>query len=57
MILFANERQNILNLAQSMGYRPKNRVSANTRLDVFQVVPAKQSGTEIVPDFDYAFAI
>lgn len=57
MILFANERQNILNLAQSMGYRPKNRISANTRLDVFQVVPAKQVGTEIVPDFDYAFAI
>lgn len=57
MILFANERQNILNLAQSMGYRPKNRVSANTTLDVFQVVPAKQIGSEIVPDFDYAFAI
>ena len=57
MILFANERQNILNLAQSMGYKPKNRISANVVLDVFQVVPAKSVSGNIVPDFDYAFGI
>ena len=57
MILFANERQNILNIAQSLGYRPKNRVSANTVLDIFQVVPAKKIGSSIVPDYDYAFAL
>jgi len=57
MILFANERQNILNLAQSMGYKPKNRISANVVLDIFQVVPAKSISGNIVPDFDYAFAI
>ncbi len=57
MILFANERQNILNIAHSLGYSPKNRVAANTVLDVFQVLPAKKVGTEIVPDYDYAMAI
>jgi hypothetical protein len=57
MILFANERQNILNIAQSLGYRPKNRIAANTVLDVFQVVPAKKVGTKIIPDYDYAFAV
>jgi hypothetical protein len=57
MILFANERQNILNIAQSLGYNPKNRISANVVLDVFQVVPAKSVGGNIVPDFDYAFGI
>jgi hypothetical protein len=57
MILFANERQNILNIAQSLGYRPKNRISANVVLDIFQVVPAKLVTGNIVPDFDYAFAI
>jgi hypothetical protein len=57
MILFANERQNILNIAHSLGYAPKNRVAANTVLDVFQVVPAKKVGLEIVPDYDYAMAI
>jgi hypothetical protein len=57
MILFANKRQNILNIAHSLGYAPKNRVAANTVLDVFQVVPAKKVGLEIVPDYDYAMAI
>lgn len=57
MILFANERQNILNIAQSMGYRPKNRISANTILDVFQVVPSKVVSGKIVPDYSYAFAV
>ena len=57
MILHANERQNILNIAQSLGYRPKNRISSNTVLDIFQVVPAKSVSGQIVPDFSYAFAI
>lgn len=57
MILFANERQNILNIAQSMGYRPKNRISANTILDVFQVVPSKVVSGKIIPDYSYAFAV
>jgi hypothetical protein len=57
MILFANERQNIINNAQSLGYNPKNRISSNVILDVFQVVPSKQVGGVIVPDFDYAFAV
>jgi hypothetical protein len=57
MILFANERQNILNMAQSLGYHPKNRVASNTILDVFQVVPSKKVGSQIVPDYGYALAI
>ena len=57
MILHASERQNIINLAQSLGYSPKNRVSANTMLDVFQVVPSIMQSGKIVPDFNYAFAI
>lgn len=57
MILHASERQNIINLAQSLGYSPKNRISANTMLDVFQVVPSIMQGGKIVPDFNYAFAV
>ena len=57
MILHASEKQNIMNIAQSLGYNPKNRVSANTKLDIFQVVPAITVGGKIVPDFNYAFAI
>ena len=61
MILHSTERVNILNIAQSLGYMPKNRIAANVKLDVFQIVPAKTivstSGSQVVPDYSYAFAI
>jgi len=61
MLLHATERVNILNTAQSLGYMPKNRIAANVKLDVFQIVPAKTivsaSGSQVVPDYSYAFAI
>jgi hypothetical protein len=61
MLLHATERVNILNTAQSLGYMPKNRIAANVKLDVFQIVPAKtitsDSGSQVVPDYSYAFAI
>jgi hypothetical protein len=57
MILQASERQNILNIAQSLGYKPKNSIAATVKLDIFQIVPAINSGGSIVPDYNYAFAI
>jgi hypothetical protein len=65
LILQASERQNILNLAQSMGYKPKTNIASNVKLDVFQIVPSTGfsgnsfigSGTNNKPDFNYAFAI
>jgi hypothetical protein len=58
MITHAIERQNVLNIAQSMGYKPKNRVAAVVKLDVFQIVPSIQdeNGT-LIPDWNYALAI
>jgi len=56
-ILQASERQNILNIAQSLGYKPKTNISSNVKLDVFQIIPAKNDSGNIVPDFSYAFAI
>ena len=58
MILHSTERTNILNIAQSLGYKPKNRIAANVVLDVFQIVPAKTDiNSNIVPDYSYAFGI
>lgn len=57
LILHASEKENILNIAQSLGYTPKNRVASNTLLDVFQIVPSIQIDGNIVPDYAYAFAI
>lgn len=57
LILQASERQNILNIAQSLGYNPKTNIASNVKLDVFQIVPAIGSGTNNRPDYSYAFAI
>lgn len=57
MLLNATERQNVFNIAQSFGYRPKTSVGSNVDLDVFQIVPSIGSGTNNRPDWSYAFAI
>lgn len=57
LILQSTERQNILNIAQSLGYKPKTKISANVKLDVFQLVPSIGSGTNNKPDYSYAFAL
>ena len=57
MILHATEKRNIMNIAQSMGYTPRSRTGASCMLDVFQLLPSKTMGINIVPDFTYAFAI
>ena len=53
----AEEKVNLFNLAAAYGYKPKNVVPASVTLDVFQLVPAKGSGDDVRPDFDYALKI
>lgn len=58
MITHAAERQNIINLAQSMGYIPRNKIASVVRLDVFQLLPSVDDGFGIMmPDWRYALAI
>lgn len=53
----ASERVNIYDLSKALGYRPLNAVPAYTTLDVFQLVPAVNSGSNVQPDFRYALSI
>jgi hypothetical protein len=53
----ASERVNIYDLSKALGYRPLNVVPAYTSLDVFQLVPALNSGSNVQPDFRYALSI
>jgi hypothetical protein len=53
----ASERANIYDIAKSLGYKPNNVVPAYVMLDVFQLVPAIGTGTNVRPDFDYALSI
>jgi hypothetical protein len=39
------------------GYKPKTTGVAQTTVDLYQQIPSKLSGSEYVPDFDYAITI
>jgi hypothetical protein len=53
----AEEKVNLFNLAAVHGYKPKNVVPASVELDVFQILPAKGSGDDVRPDYDYALKV
>ena len=53
----ATETKNMLAIANTLGYKAKNTVSATVNLDIFQLIPAKGSGTDISPDWDYALIV
>jgi len=51
------EEGNALQLAQLFGYSPKLGTPANTKLDVYQLVPAIGTGDDARPDYRYALSI
>lgn len=53
----ATERANIFDLANSLGYKPKDVRPAYVDLSVYQVVPSKLSGGKYEPDYNYALRI
>ena len=55
-LLLAQEKENLYNMAYSLGYRPKATNTSTTNLEVFQLVPANQSEND-APDMNYAFTI
>jgi hypothetical protein len=54
MLVNSEERKNIVDASKSMGYKAKTTAPSVTRLDVYQLVPAKTENGEIVPDLNYA---
>lgn len=52
-IQFAEERQNVVALANQMGYRPNVTNPATTKLDVFAVVPTRTVDGTVQPDFRF----
>jgi len=57
LVNYAKEKNNLVNIAYSLGYRPKISYASNTVLDVYQLVPNKTSGGVLVPDYNYAIKI
>ena len=51
------EKINLYNIANSLGFKPSLITGASVDLDVYQVVPATGAGPNNKPDFKYALAI
>ena len=54
---YARQTNNLYELAYMFGYKPSVTQVATTYIDFYQQVPAKLSGSEYIPDFDYALYI
>ena len=59
LLSHAQERKNVIDLAQTLGYKPKTTVPASTDIEVFQTVPAltEDGGVTYKPDMRYALKI
>ena len=55
-LLLAQEKENLYNLAYSLGYKPKATNTSTVMLDLFQLVPSDPSN-EDQPDMRYALTI
>ena len=51
-LLLSQEKNNLFNLAYSLGYRPKVTKASSTNLEIFQLIPAVTS-TPYAPNYDY----
>ena len=56
-IQFAQQTNNIFDLAYMFGYKPKTTGVAQSTIDFYQQLPAKLSGSVYIPDYDYAITI
>jgi hypothetical protein len=56
-VQYAQQTNNIFELAYMFGYRPKTTGVAQTIIDFYQQVPSKIVNNIAVPDYDYALTI
>jgi len=54
---YAQQTNNVFELAYMFGYKPKTTGVAQVTVDFYQQIPSKLSGSEYIPDFDYALTI
>ena len=57
LMVYAEDKQNVLALAKYLGYQPKITSPAIVRLSVYQIVPATGQNSDIRPDSDYYLRI
>jgi hypothetical protein len=56
-VQYAQQTNNVFELAYMFGYKPKTTGVAQVTVDFYQQLPSKLSGSEYVPDYDYAITV
>lgn len=56
-IQYAQQTNNVYELAYMFGYKPKTTGVAQATIDIYQQLPAKTVSGEVVPDYDYAITV
>ena len=56
-VQYAQQTNNVYELAYMFGYKPKTTGVAQTTLDFYQQLPAKTVSGSVVPDYDYALFV
>ena len=56
LLLYAQERKNIIALAYALGYRPKVTTAASVILDIFQLIPS-DGAPNYNPNYSYALKV
>jgi hypothetical protein len=56
-VQYAQQTNNVFELAYMFGYKPKLSTAAQAVVDVYQQVPSKLVLGEYIPDYDYALTI
>ena len=54
---YSEELRTLYSMAQTFGYKPRLSAPSSAELEVFQLVPAKGSGNNVEPDYDYTLNI
>ena len=57
LILHAQEKRNLLDIASAFGYKPKLSIPSIVDLDVYQLLPATGTGENVAPDTTYGLII
>lgn len=56
-LLFAQDKQNLISLAYTLGYRPKVTATSIVDLEVTQLLPAYVSASVVTPDYSYCLVV
>jgi hypothetical protein len=56
-VQYAQQTNNVFELAYMFGYKPKTTGAAQTVVDFYQQLPSKLSASVYIPDYDYALTV